>query len=150
MGNVVSFRGTPLSSLAPRLPQRRRRVQPGVAHESLHSVVVVFLLHAVAFSQETTRSLEGPGQFTKFLTPGLRDEWTFKGEKDETLIVHAATRDFDSILGLALVGDKGEKELFPEVNDPGATAASPTDCPRQASTRSSSMPSNSRVVETTN
>ena len=64
--------------------------------------------------------LTGPGQFSKFLTPGLRDEWIFEGEKGETIIAHVATRDFDSILGLALKGDKEDKELFPEVDDPGS------------------------------
>lgn len=82
--------------------------------------VAFFLLPVAALSQETVTHLTGPGQFSKFLTPGLRDEWIFEGEKGETIIAHVATRDFDSILGLALKKDNEDKELFPEVDDPGS------------------------------
>ena len=81
--------------------------------------VVILLLSPAAFSQENVTALRGTGQFTKHLTPNEVDEWTFDGEKDETVITHVATKDFDSVLGLYEKSAAEEKLLFPEVDDPG-------------------------------
>jgi hypothetical protein len=84
------------------------------------TTLVAFLFLPVAvFAQESVRKLEGAGDHTKYLTPGQLDEWIFDGEKGETIIVHVATKEFDSILGLAVKGEKQDKVLF-EVDDEGS------------------------------
>ena len=63
-------------------------------------------------AQEAVRQLEGPGRHTKYLTPNQLDCWLFEGEKDETIIAHVATTEFDSILELAVKGAKEGKVLL--------------------------------------
>ena len=81
--------------------------------------VAFLFLSAVLFAQESVRKLEGPGDHAKYLTPGQLDEWILEGEKGETIIAHVATKEFDSILELAVKGDKEDKVLF-EVDDEGS------------------------------
>ena len=81
---------------------------------------VAFLFLSVAvFAQEGVRKLDGAGEHTKYLTPGQLDEWIFEGEKGETVIVHVATGEFDSVLGLAVKREKQDQVLF-EVDDDGS------------------------------
>ncbi len=63
--------------------------------------------------------MEGRGPYAKYLTPGQLDSWTFTGEKGETIVAHVATKEFDSILELAVKGDKEDKVLL-EVDDEGS------------------------------
>ena len=58
------------------------------------------------------RAIEGRGPYAKYLTPGQLDSWTFTGEKGETIVAHVATREFDSILELAVKGEKEDKVLL--------------------------------------
>jgi hypothetical protein len=82
-------------------------------------LLVLALLAGSARAQESVRDLSGPGQYTKFLTPGQLDRWLFEGEKGETIIAHVATREFDPVLELARGGAKEDKALI-EVDDPGS------------------------------
>src|SRR5262245_17359801 len=65
--------------------------------------LLVLLLFAVPTraAQESVRDLAGPGQYSKFLTPGQLDRWVFEGEKDETIIAHVTSREFDPVLELS-------------------------------------------------
>jgi hypothetical protein len=82
-------------------------------------LVLLFLVAAPVRAQESVRDLSGPGQYTKFLTPGQLDRWLFEGEKGETIIAHVATKEFDPILELARGGARDDKVLV-EVDDPGS------------------------------
>ena len=64
------------------------------------SITLTFLTITAA-AQETERQIEGPGEFTKHLTPGLLDHWILQGEKGETLIAHVTSKEFDPVLELA-------------------------------------------------
>jgi hypothetical protein len=81
--------------------------------------LALLCLPAAVFAQESVRAIEGRGPNAKYLTPGQLDTWTFTGEKGETIIAHAATREFDSILELAVKGEKEDKVLL-EVDDEGS------------------------------
>src|SRR5262249_18608658 len=109
--------------MASRHP-RRSRAAPNPHKELDMRTYAVFaailFLPLAAYAQENVTALRGAGQFTKHLTPNEVDEWVFDGEKDETVIAHVATRDFDSILGLHDRTTAEEKLLFPEVDDPGS------------------------------
>jgi hypothetical protein len=83
------------------------------------TLLAFFFLPLAALAQENERTLEGPGRHSKYLTPGQLDEWIFDGEKGETIIAHVATREFDSVLGLAKKGEKENQVLF-EVDDEGS------------------------------
>src|SRR5262249_38309941 len=82
-------------------------------------LLVLPLLAVPTRAQESVRDLSGPGQYSKFLTPGQLDRWLFEGEKGETIIAHVTTREFDPILELARGGAKDDKVLL-EVDDPGS------------------------------
>ena len=64
--------------------------------------------------QESARSLgsKGSGANTKILTSGEVDTWAFEAEKDEVLIVEVSTSEFDSVVGLAKVGETNDDVLF--------------------------------------
>ena len=83
------------------------------------TVAVVFFLPVAALTQENVRKLEGPGQQTKYLTPGQLDRWLFYGEKGETIIAHVSSKEFDPVLELAVKGEKEERVLF-EIDDEGS------------------------------
>src|ERR1700740_657767 len=86
--------------------------------KTLSLFVVLPLLVVPARAQESVRDLGGPGQHSKFLTPGQLDRWVFEGEKGETIIAHVASREFDPILELARTGEKDDQVLL-EVHAPG-------------------------------
>ena len=83
------------------------------------ALLALSLVSAIVLAQESVRKLEGPGDHAKYLTPGQLDEWILEGEKGETIIAHVATKEFDSILELAVKGDKEDKVLL-EVDDKGS------------------------------
>src|SRR5262245_32079993 len=86
----------------------------------LWAMLVAFLLLPVAaVVQEGVRKLEGPGKYSKHLTPGQLDSWLFQGEKGETVLAYVATKEFDPVLELALKGDKEDKVLL-EADDEGS------------------------------
>ncbi len=88
-------------------------------HAKMWLVFIVLPLCAgVARGQESVRDLNGPGQFSKFLTPGQLDRWVFDGEKGETIIAHVVSGEFDPILELASTG-KSDDQVLLEVDDPG-------------------------------
>jgi hypothetical protein len=70
-------------------------------------------------AQESVRDLSGPGQYSKFLTPGQLDRWVFEGEKGETIIAHVASPQFDPILELAKTGGKDDDKVLLDVDDAG-------------------------------
>lgn len=84
----------------------------------LWPLFLVLLSAAPVAAQESLRDLKRPGQHGAFLTPGQIDRWVFEGEKDETIIAHVASREFDPILQLAQTEKKDDKVLL-EVDDPG-------------------------------
>src|SRR5262245_19194570 len=95
--------------------------QETVMNQKRWPLLIALLLSAVpARAQESVRELSGPGQYSKFLTPGQLDRWVFEGEKGETIIAHVTTREFDPVLELAraVAGAKEDKVLL-EVDDPG-------------------------------
>ena len=49
---------------------------------------VVLFAAVTALAQEGLRHVDGPGQFDKYLTPGLLDRWVIDGEKGETIVAH--------------------------------------------------------------
>jgi len=75
---------------------------------------------ALARTQENTRTLEGPGVETKYLTPNGSDFWKIQVEHGETLMVHVTTREFDPVarlvgpgeLELIAADDKGSESRF--------------------------------------
>ena len=73
----------------------------------LWPLLMLPLLTIPARAQESVRELGGPGQYSKFLTPGQLDRWVFEGEKGETIIAHVASKEFDPILELAKTGEQG-------------------------------------------
>jgi len=81
-------------------------------------LLVLLLFVVPARAQESVRDLGGPGQYSKFLTPGQLDRWVFEGEKDETIIAHVTSREFDPILELSRTEKTDDKVLL-EVDDPG-------------------------------
>ncbi len=70
-------------------------------------------------AQEGVRKVEGAGQFDKYLTPGHLDRWIIQGEKDETLIAHVSSKQFDPILELAVPGEEEDRVLL-AVDDKGS------------------------------
>src|SRR5262249_27612381 len=79
--------------------------QETVVNANLWRLPIVLLLFAgTARGQDSVRDLGGPGKYSKFLTHGQLDRWVFEGEKDETIIAHVASREFDPILELAHTG----------------------------------------------
>ena len=74
-------------------------------------VILTFLTITVA-AQETVRQVEGPGKFTKYLTPGLVDSWIIEGEKGETIIAHVNSKEFDPVLELAMKGEPEDNIMF--------------------------------------
>jgi len=82
-------------------------------------LVTLLFLPVAAFAQESVRKLEGPGKYTKYLTPGQLDSWIFTGEKGETVIAHVASKEFDPVLELAARGEKEDKVFF-EIDDEGS------------------------------
>ena len=82
-------------------------------------LVLLPLIAGLAHGQESVRKLSGPGEHSKFLTPGQFDRWLFEGDKGETIIAHVATKEFDPILELARGDEKDDKVLL-EVDDPGS------------------------------
>ena len=102
-----------------------KRVGRRTSIDTLAMLITLVALTAPGLAQENVRKLDGPGQHGKYLTPGQLDTWTFDGDKGETIIAHVATSEFDSILGLAVKGEKGEKgekedTLFEEIDDEGS------------------------------
>ena len=97
---------------------------------SILSFAIFVICSITTFAQEGTRSIEGTGQFNKYLTPGLLDRWVIEGKKGETVIAHVSTDEFDPVLELAIPGE-GEKEdtvLF-EVDDNGSESRFSTQLP---------------------
>jgi hypothetical protein len=70
-------------------------------------------------SQETVRHLEQPGEFGKYLTPGMTDRWIFQGNRNDTVIVHVTTREFDSVIRLVRSVD-GTEQVLTEIDDEGS------------------------------
>ena len=87
--------------------------------KTVAALFALMLFAAVALGQETTRRVDAPGEFDKFLTPGLLDNWIIQGEKGETIIVHVSSREFDPVLKLAAKGDVDDKVLI-SVDDKGS------------------------------
>jgi hypothetical protein len=85
------------------------------------TAVMLSLFSITAAAQDTVRQIDGSGQFTKYLTPGLLDSWVIEGEKGETIIAHVSTKEFDPILELATKFDGQDKVLF-AVDDEGSEA----------------------------
>ncbi len=44
------------------------------------TAVMLSLFSITAAAQDTVRQIDGSGQFTKYLTPGLLDSWVIEGE----------------------------------------------------------------------
>jgi hypothetical protein len=82
-------------------------------------LVLVPLFAVVSRAQETERAIDAPGQYNKFLTANQLDRWSFEGEKDETIIAHVVSKEFDPILELGRTGEKDDKVLL-DVDDPGS------------------------------
>ena len=74
----------------------------------LTGLIATFLVSTLSVNaQESIRNIDQPGDFTKYLTPGMTDRWIFKGSKDETVIAHVTTQEFDSVIQLVMAdGDK--------------------------------------------
>lgn|GEM_PF-2315306 len=70
-------------------------------------------------AQESVRNIDQPGDYNKYLTPGMVDRWIFGGKKDETIIAHVATREFDSVIQLVQTVEDKEKFLQ-EIDDDGS------------------------------
>lgn len=81
--------------------------------------LLLLLLCAPAVAQEAVRDLTGAAAQTKHLTPNQLDRWLFDGEKDETVIAHVTSQEFDPVLSLAASGAKEGAALI-EVDDPGS------------------------------
>jgi hypothetical protein len=81
--------------------------------------VAISFVAGTLLAQENVRGLEGPGKYTKYLTAGQLDSWTFEGEKGETIIAHVASNEFDPILELAAKGEKEDKVFF-AIDDEGS------------------------------
>jgi len=86
--------------------------------KALLSCLVVGLWTTALFAQETHRDLEGPGQHTKFLTPGLLDTWSFTAKSGETVVAYVSSKEFDPVLELAKKGAPPDKPLL-SVDDDG-------------------------------
>jgi hypothetical protein len=82
------------------------------------SLIALLLFALSTPAQESVRDLGGPGQYSKFLTPGQLDRWVFDGDKGETIIAHVTSKEFDPVLELARAGEKDD-QLVLEVDDPG-------------------------------
>ncbi len=83
------------------------------------TLIILTFLSITAAAQETVRQVEGPGEFTKYLTPGLLDSWIIEGEKGETIVAHVVSKEFDPVLELATKGEQEDKVLF-SVDDKGS------------------------------
>lgn len=71
--------------------------------------------------QETLRKVDGPGEFSKFLTPGTIDRWSFQGKAGEIVIAWVRTSEFDPTLEL-VVGPEDQERLLLSYDDDGSEA----------------------------
>jgi len=83
------------------------------------TLIILFLIPIAAAAQGTIRQVKEPGEFNKFLTPGLLDHWILQGAEGETLIVHVTSNEFDPVLELAIAGEPEDKLLF-SLDDEGS------------------------------
>jgi hypothetical protein len=89
----------------------------------MHTSTCLAALAACApgLAQESTRTLDRPGEHNKHLTVDTVDRWLLDGRLDEVLRVDARSSDFDPVLELVRLDDAGRVAavLVPEVDDPG-------------------------------
>ena len=86
--------------------------------KKLSLLITLLVLTASVLAQETHRDLEGPGQYTKFLTPAQLDTWSFEGKAGETVVAFVSSKEFDPVLELAKKGAPPDKPLL-SVDDDG-------------------------------
>lgn len=79
-------------------------------------------------AQETVRPLpaakkapahDKSNDINSFLSLNQRDQWVFDGEKDEVIVVHVFSKEFDPILDLAKTEKVDDRALMDEIDDPG-------------------------------
>lgn len=70
-------------------------------------------------TQESIRTVDKPGEFAKYLTPGMVDRWIFKAQENETIVVRLVTSEFDSVVQLVQTVGEDEKVLR-KIDDDGS------------------------------
>ncbi len=105
----------------------RGRATPSASASLATTMIVASLAVALLFvipAQESTRTLDKPGEKNKHLTIDTVDRWLLEGVDDEVLRVDIRSNDFDPVLELVRLDSVGRvtEILVPEVDDPGSTS----------------------------
>jgi hypothetical protein len=78
-------------------------------------------------AQESQRSVEAPGTFTKYLSPDQVDTWSFEGHKDEVVIAHVQSEEFDPTVAVATKDGKSLVEADDEGSESSVATRLPAD-----------------------